>query len=175
MGGRGSTSSGSIGGLSMQSSDVTRGYVNSTNGGVINQGLRDNLRLSAENQEIVNKMDSAMQSTTKSMTLYREVNTWNIEDVFGIQPKENTFEALKKASIGHEFSDKGFMSTYHTPTGNQYGGTKMVIDAKAGTKALLTSNTREAEVVLGRNQKWKITNVTRDKNKDFIFHITNAR
>ena len=176
MGGRGGMSGlsgGGLGGLTMADSDVTRGYVNSTNGRVINQTLRDNFKLSEANAEIVERMDAAMEKTKAPMTLYREFSLFDVERVFGINPKENSFDALKESAVGAEFTDKGYMSTYHSPTGNKYGSAKMQISAKSGTDALLSSNTAENEVILGRNQKWKVTDVTRE-NGTIVFKVTNA-
>lgn len=36
---------------------------------------------------------------------------------------------------------------------------KLNITAKKGTKAIITNNAMESEIVLGRNQKWKFTGV----------------
>lgn len=175
MGGRGANSGmGSIGGLTMQSSDITKGYANSTNARVINSALRRDQQLNPSNQEIVKRMDNAMETTKRDMTVYREFSLFDVEDVFEIQPKGNSFEDLRAAAVGTTFTDKGFMSTYHSPTGNQYGSAKMKIDAKAGTKAILSSNVKENEVILGRNQSWKVTDVTIE-NGDIVFYVTNRR
>lgn len=167
-------SAGNIGGLTVADGSVTAGYVGTTSARIINSALRRGQDTS-QYQDVINRLDSNMQSTTKEMVVTREVNAWDMVDsILNINPPENTFKSLRDTAIGIEFTDKGFMSTYHTDVGNKYGSAKIKITAKPGTKALLTSNTKEAEVILGRNQRWRVTDVTMEDG-DFVYHVTNAR
>ena len=176
MGGRGASlgmGGGGIGGLTMADGSVTAGYTNTTSAHRINSALRKGQDVS-QYQDVIDRLDSNMQPTTKKMTVFREVNPWDMVDsILKINPPENTFESLRNTAIGTEFTDKGFMSTYHTDVGNRYGSAIMKITAKPGTKAILTNNVNEAEVILGRNQRWKVTDVTMEDG-DFVYHITNA-
>ena len=167
-------SSKNVGGLSKAKPSVTAGYTDSTNATMINSALRygdeDELR---PFRAIVDRLDANMQETTQEMTVRREIYSHNIPRVFDIQPKDNSFEALKEAAVGHTFKDAGYMSTYYEKTEANYGDVTMVIDCKPGTEAILTSNDREKEIILGRGQSWNITDVQKNNNR-LIFFVTNS-
>lgn len=118
-----------------------------------------------------------METVTKPLTVYRTVNEGFLANEtfikngkqFNIGSQMN-YEQIKQALTGAQFTDKGYMSTsYEEPL--SHGNILLRINVK-GSKALLTSNDKEREIILGRNQKWKITNFKReDENNSWSRYI----
>ena len=158
-----------IGGLHKQNSEVTKGYVNSTLARRINSALRNDQSLNEESKEVVKRLDANMEKTTKDMIVYREVGIDSlVEQMAKVKPETNTFNALKKALVGKSFTDKGYYSSYYEKTNNQYDNTVLETRVRKGTPAILTSNDKEKEVILGRNGVYKILDVNQT---DDGFHI----
>ena len=106
-----------------------------------------------------------METIKTTTILYRGVSYGFLESPqFGLDPRMR-FEELRQNLIGKTFVDKGYMSTTHTPE-NHYCSTRLKIKATPGTKAIWSGNDKEREVVLGRNQKFKVENVYRENPKD---------
>lgn len=168
-----------LGGLHKQPIEVTSGYTGSTNARRINDLLRQGFSTD-DYQDIIARLDNAMETTVAPMTVYRELNLEDIISLLGIdRSKVTTVEDLQRVAVGKSFIERGFMSTYYEKTDNAYYGATFVIDAQAGTQALFTSNDLEREIILGRNQEWVVTSAELtgedDWHRRWIFHITNKR
>lgn len=158
-----------IGGLHKQDAEATKGYTNSTLARRLNSALREGQKVDGENKEVMDRLDSNMENTTQDMTVYREVGIDSLVELMAkVKPRANTFEALQEALTGKSFTDKGFYSAYYEKTDNEYDDTILETRVRKGTPAILTSNEKEKEVILGRNGTYKILQVGR---KDGKFHV----
>ena len=158
------------GGLTKKDKEITAGYAANESSYAINDLLRQDKDISQYKQTI-DKLDNNMEKVTKPLTVYRTVNDGFLKNStfikdgrqFELDP-QMTYEQIKQALSGAQFVDKAYMSTsYQEPI--SHGNILMRINAK-GSKALLTSNDDEREIILGRNQKWKITNFKRENEND---------
>lgn len=148
------------------------GYVATSNAFDINEKLRKNLDLSDKDRTTVNALDSLIKANKlkDNVILYRNDGLGFIESHFGISIKGlNNTEAINKLKdIGKIIiSDNGFYSTSSVKQINAFLSRKIhsEIRTKKGTNALVVDNLSESEIILGRNQKFKIIDIVEDNNK----------
>lgn len=150
---------------------MNNGYVATANSFAINKKLRLDKPLSDNDKKIVNALDSLIKENKlpDNFLLYRNVKYDFIEATFGIKPSANiqeTIDNIKNTGI-KSYADKGFTSVSAIKDENVFKGrpAHLEIRTKKGTNAFITSNYDESEIILGRNQKMKILNVTEEKGK----------
>lgn len=138
----------------------------------INYALRMDKPVPAKYQHVVKGMDSMMHDLgyNANLTRYDRVGfLWRLLDG---QNHENMTEAqLRDKLVGMSYQDKGLVSTSHNDFVNAPAKAKQVfkektveirIKAKSGTQAMMPGNGGGGalgEIVLGRNQWFKITDV----------------
>ena len=113
-------------------------------------------------------IDKAMHPLGKAVTLERGAHQGELQRNFGIKDYTKMSEAqLKEALVGAKFKNSAVMSTSYNISGNPFlgngpasGGREIVYKIKAGpkTKAVFGASSQN-EVILGKNTKWKVTNV----------------
>ncbi|GIZ15293.1 ADP-ribosyltransferase [Capnocytophaga catalasegens] len=149
----------------------TTGYVQTANSFDINADLRENIPLSSENKIIVEALDSLIKNNKlkDNMMLYRNVRNDFIEAIFGVKSSSNIsqmIDDIKKTNIT-TYADKGFTSVSAIKEDNAFKGRSVHLEirTKKGTNAFVTSNYEESEIILGRNQKMNIIDVTENNGK----------
>lgn len=151
---------------------MNNGYVATANSFAINEKLRLDKPLSDNDKKIVNALDSLIKENKlpDNFLLYRNDGIGFIEAHFGLDiSKMNNQEIVKalKLTGKTEFSDKGFYSVSAIKEENVFKGRKIhtEIRTKKDTNAFITSNYDESEIILGRNQKFRILDILEENNK----------
>lgn len=162
------------GGLTHQPRSITKGYTGGNEGTSLNELLRyEPAELSPTQKEVVKTMDNAMEKMKSPITLYRGVDFNFTRNQLGISAEEErkmSFEDLKNRVVGTEYTDKGYTSTTYASDHSYGSGFKLIINAKEGTKAIWTGNDEEKEIVIGRNQTFKISDVRQEKG-NIVFEV----
>ena len=147
------------------------GYVATANSFFINERLRTDKPLSDHDKKIVNALDSLINTNKlkDNYIFYRNVRNDFIEATFGVVPSKNiseTIDEIKRTNIA-SYSDKGFTSVSAIKTGNAFKSRPIHLEirAKKGTKAIVTSNFEESEIILGRNQKMNLIDILEENEK----------
>lgn len=114
-----------------------------------------------EIRTVTNRLDRNMRPLPESIQTVRFVDEKFLTSL-GLQPRMgprtvNAIQGIMRR--GDPFTSEAFTSVSTNVMQNVFTGrpVKLNITAKKGTKALITTNQQESEIVLGRNQKWKIT------------------
>ena len=147
------------------------GYVATANSFFINEKLRTDKPLSDRDKKIVDALDSLINTNKlkDNYIFYRNVRTDFIEATFGVVPSKNiseTIDEIKQTNIA-SYSDKGFTSVSAIKTENVFKNRPIHLEirAKKGTKAIVTSNFEESEIILGRNQKMNLIDILEENEK----------
>lgn len=77
-----------------------------------------------------------------------------------------------KEFVGHEFKEKGFMSTSSVPSSNVFTARPYRIEIEAGakTRGFVADNKWESEVVLPRNSRFKVKSID-SKNGQYVIRV----
>ena len=155
------------------------GYVATANSFFINEKLRTDKPLSDHDKKIVDALDSLINTNKlkDNYTLYRNDGIGFIEAHFGINiTGMETKTAIEKIkAVGKtEIVDKGFYSASAIKEENAFKGRKIhsEVRVKKGTNAFITSNFKESEIILSRNQKLRILDIYEENNKIKIISET---
>lgn len=147
------------------------GYVATANSFFINEKLRTDKPLSDRDKKIVDALDSLINTNKlkDNYIFYRNVRNDFIEATFGVVPSKNiseTIDEIKQTNIA-SYSDKGFTSVSAIKTENVFKNRPIHLEirAKKGTKAIVTSNFEESEIILGRNQKMNLIDILEENEK----------
>ena len=147
------------------------GYVATANSFFINEKLRTDKPLSDRDKKIVDALDSLINTNKlkDNYIFYRNVRNDFIEATFGVVPSKNiseTIDEIKRTDIA-SYSDKGFTSVSAIKTENVFKNRPIHLEirAKKGTKAIVTSNFEESEIILGRNQKMNLIDILEENEK----------
>lgn len=155
-------------------------YPHKTNGTLyspsqqVNYALRTDQPVPAMYQSMVDGMDSAMHELGYNAKLTRYDRVGFLQRLLGgITHEGMTEKQLRDKLLGVSYKDSAFVSTSHNdfknaPPGNPFKDktVEIRIKAKAGTKAMMPGNGQGGnlgEIVLGRNQWFKITDVKMPK------------
>lgn len=154
-------------------------YVQTGHSFTINELLRDlkDNKLNIDNlpereRNNVKAMDKFMRPLSEDVTLHRFITPQALETITNMQGSlfrgENEaqiLENLRKNLVGGSLQDAGFASSSYDPTANVFTGRGVMIrvQARKGTKAIVTANHDESEVILHRNAKMNIINVSREE------------
>lgn len=155
-------------------------YPHKTNGTLyspsqqVNHALRADLPVPPMYQSMVAGMDSAMHELGYNAKLTRYDRVGFLQRLLGGKTHEGmTEKQLKDALLGMTYKDSAFVSTSHNdfknaPPSNPFKDktVEIRIKAKAGTKAMMPGKGPGGdlgEIVLGRNQWFKITGVQMPK------------
>lgn len=148
------------------------GYVATANSFLINEKLRLDKPLSDNDRKVVEALDSLINTNQlkDNFILYRNDGSGFIKAHFGLDiSKMNNQEIVNalKLTGKTDFSDRGFYSVSAIKEENYFQSRKIhtEIRVKKGTNAFITSNFEESEVILGRNQKFKIVDILEENNK----------
>ena len=147
------------------------GYVATANSFFINEKLRTDTPLSDRDKKIVDALDSLINTNKlkDNYIFYRNVRNDFIEATFGVVSSKNiseTIDEIKRTNIA-SYSDKGFTSVSAIKTENVFKSRPIHLEirAKKGTKAIVTSNFEESEIILGRNQKMNLIDILEENEK----------
>lgn len=158
---------------------MNNGYVATANSFFINERLRTDKPLSDYDKKIVDALDSLINTNKlkDNYTLYRNDGIGFIEAHFGINiTGMETKTAIEKIkAVGKtEIVDKGFYSASAIKEENVFKGRKIhsEVRVKKGTNAFITSNFKESEIILSRNQKLRILDIYEENNKIKIISET---
>ena len=150
---------------------MNNGYVATANSFFINERLRTDKPLSDHDKKIVNALDSLINTNKlkDNYIFYRNVRNDFIEATFGVVPSKNiseTIDEIRRTNIA-SYSDKGFTSVSAIKTENAFKNRPIHLEirAKKGTKAIVTSNFEESEIILGRNQKMNLIDILEENEK----------
>lgn len=115
------------------------------------------------------RLDAAMKPLPKSINTVRFVDEKFLSSL-GLEPRVGRqTEGAVRGFIrgGGTLTTPAFTSVSTNVRQNVFTGRpiKLNITAKKGTKAIITNNISESEIVLGRNQRWKITGVRQSGNR----------
>ena len=155
-------------------------YPHKTNGTLyspsqqVNNALRKDLTVPYMYQSMVDGMDSAMHELGYNATLTRYDRVGFLQRLLGGKTHEGmTEKQLQDALLGVTYKDKAFVSTSHNdfknaPPGNPFKDktVEVRIKAKSTAKAMMPGKGPGGdlgEIVLGRNQTFKITGVQMPK------------
>lgn len=150
------------------------GYVATANSFSINSQLRRGLKdeMFESQKSVVDALDSLIKSNklNDNYILYRNDGFGFVEHHFGLDISNmSNKEAIKAMkSIGKsEISDKGFYSASAIKEENFFMNRKIhsEVKVKKGTNAFITSNFEESEIILGRNQKFRILDILEEDDK----------
>ena len=115
----------------------------------------------------IKNLDKSMRSLSKNVQLVRTLTYDQVENNIGIK-----FDTIQKITdsgstdykvldkmVGKTFSRKGYMSTSYQESQNAMQGAQVMFEIKVpkGTKAIVTGNKMESEIILNRGLKYKIT------------------
>lgn len=168
-----SANGGAIGGLTKQPRAVTAGYTDSENATIINDLLRNNgtERDLRQHKETIDRLDAAMEPIATETKCIRGVSTDFMRQLglTGEDERKMSFNDLKEYATGKSYTDKGYASCTYGETQN-YGSVQLNITAKPGTKAIMTSNDKEKEIILGRDQTYQI-NGCRMEGHRIVFDV----
>jgi 8-oxo-dGTP pyrophosphatase MutT (NUDIX family) len=141
--------------------EATEGYTGSIAAMNLNKELRKaNPNLDDWQKERVQMLDGAMSDLPQDVSLVRGAMKPYAKETLGLKGTE-TEKQLTKKLVGKEFTEQAYMSTSYDEKANRnsWNDVIMNITAKAGTKALVTTNDEESEVILGRGTRYKVTGV----------------
>lgn len=155
-----------------QTGDEGAGFVLTSKSWNINAFLRGETNFNTRSgwglseQEIRNttaRMDASMKPLPKSIQTVHFVDAQFLSSL-GLSPRiGNKTAGAVRGFIrkGDAFTTPAFTSVSTDVNKNVFTGRaiKLNITAKKGTKAIITNNALESEIVLGRNQSWKLTGV----------------
>ena len=124
------------------------------------------------NEEDIKLYDALMEAinsnkTSKNYLVHRFVNNDFLESVFGIFPSHNIYYNLKmiRQQIGTRKIEKGFMSCYMTDK-HVIEGNIIEIKIPKGTRAYITKNQLESEIILACNTEYEITGANKIYNNN---------
>lgn len=151
-------------------------YVQTGHSFTINDLLRDlkDKKLDIDNlpereRNNVKAMDKFMRPLSEDVTLHRFITPEALETITNMKglfsgSEEQILENLRKNLVGGSLQDAGFASSSYDPAANVFTsrGVMIRVQARKGTKAIVTANHTESEVVLHRNAKMDIINVSRE-------------
>ena len=143
------------------------GYVNSSNARKLNEQLRKGEKLSKEYRDIEIALNGVIQKNVlpDNLIVTRYVKTDALEGMFGIpfpkvkidQDAEASWDELQafieSLKAGEKYTEKGFLSTSGVFDKNVMSKkpVKMIIKARKGTPAYVTTNRKESEIIFGEN------------------------
>lgn len=153
---------------------MNNGYVGTMNSFTINENIRKGIPLNERDKKTVDALDYLIKSNklNDNVTLHRNVKIDFIKNTFGVDvdglPISDAVSKIKEVGLS-EILNNGFTSTSAIKDVNAFLSRKVNIEirAKKGTNAFIPKNYSESEVILGRNQKFKILEIveSEDKNK----------
>ena len=172
---------------------INGGYVRTPNSFRINEKLRNNPGAKIEelfkdpfDLRIVRDLDSAIDKNTldRNVLLTRNVGLDYLTSTLELSPNDilniynqigntNSYESILKILndkfVNEKVIERSFLSTSGNSSLNVFSNKPVRLEIKApkGTKALVTKNFMESEVILGRGTKYTIESVERfaiDKN-----------
>lgn len=137
--------------------------------------LRRGKPLNDYETKMVEQADSSMQTMSASVMLYRSCGDKIEGDVFSEEEKTawGSHEDVAKSWKGKEFSDRGFVytSTDEDAT-KEYGSDyRLRITAKPGTKAVWGGGATGDEIILGRSQKFKVTDAHVEDGRTVVLDV----
>ena len=143
------------------------GYVATPNSTVITKKIRNGEKLTKEQKQTVAALDKNMRTLKKELSVTRNVDE-NYLKRLGIS-SNSTNDQMKKV-IGAEITEKSFISTSYNANQNVFKNKKVQIKlyAKKGTKAFVTDNDQESEIIFARNSSYTITGVRQLKQGKVI-------
>lgn len=155
-----------------ESTIMKDGYVASSNAFSINEKLRNSLALSDRDNKTVDALDDLIKANKlkDNVILYRNVKNDFVKNMFKVEIDDlsitDAINKIKSSGI-NKITDKAFFSTSAVKTANAFMARKVHLEVltKKGTNALIVDNYSESEIILGRNQKFKIVDVVEDNNK----------
>ncbi|WP_447951314.1 ADP-ribosyltransferase [Chryseobacterium koreense] len=147
------------------------GYIATSNSFDINQKLRKDANMPDVDQKTITALDNliAANPLKDNYILHRNVSFDFVKSHFGfynpIMSNQDTITRMKEVNL-KSFSDKGFCSTSAIEKQNVFQNRKfhLEIKAKKGTKAYISNNIVESEIVLARNQKFNIIDIVESNN-----------
>ena len=148
------------------------GYVANSNSFFINDKLRNNLDLIDEFKETVNALDELISTNVidENILLFRNDGIGFIESHFktsisGMDTK-TAIEHLNKVKP-ENISSGAYTSTSTIKDVNVFKSRKIhsEIRVKKGTNAYVANNFTESEIILGRNQKFKVLEIKEEGDK----------
>ena len=97
--------------------------------------------------------------TPENFLVHRFVKNDYLESVFNFKPSNNIYldYMMVRQQIGTRKVEKGFMSCYMTETHIVQGNIQLEIKIPKGTRAYITRNTDESEIILPCNTEYEIT------------------
>ena len=142
---------------------IERDYVKNTNSQVFNNKLRmfGPMGLNEEEIQLYNALMRAINSnrTKENYLVHRFV--WNdyLENVFNFKPSSDIYYnfMMIKNQIGSRKIEKGFMSCYMTENHLIVRNIQLEIKIPKGTRAYITRNTEESEIILPCNTEYEVT------------------
>lgn len=148
------------------------GYVATSNAFDINEKLRKKIDLSDKDKNTVAALDDLIKANKlkDNVMLYRNVKNDFVKNTFGLDIEGLTIsESIKKMKDVNltKFSEKAFFSTSALKDVNAFKSRKVHLEVRANkeTNALAVNNYSESEIILGRNQKFKIIDIVEDSDK----------
>lgn len=150
-------------------------FTRNTSFGSATLKLRRGEPLNEYEAKVVEQADSAMQAISASVMLYRSCGDQIEKGVFSKKEQSGwkSYEDVAKSWEGKEFSDKGYVytSTDEKAT-KEYGSDyRMRITAKPGTKAVWGGGQVGDEIVLGREQSFKVTGAHVEDGRTVILDV----
>jgi hypothetical protein len=111
-------------------------------------------------ENTIKALDNNMKVIDEDLELVRYDN-----DFFGLD--------IDEESVGKTFTNKAYTSTSAEKAKNVFTNRNYITNIKVpkGSKALVTSNTTESEVILPRESKFKIESVKPAENANFIIDV----
>ena len=141
---------------------IERDYVKNTNSQVFNNKLRmfGPMGLNEEEIQLYNALMRAIYSnrTKENYLVHRFV--WNdyLENVFNFKPSSDIYYnfMMIKNQIGSRKIEKGFMSCYMTENHLIVRNIQLEIKIPKGTRAYITRNKAESEIILPCNTEYEV-------------------
>lgn len=154
---------------------ATMNYVQSMRAFTLNQKLRDGKDLEPGEANRVQKMDKAMRPLPTSLKLYRfdDMEFFNSLGLSAATAQRffSTHNPTDpKTLIGKKFTKKDYTSTSYSIDKNLFTNRKVMLNmvATKGTKAIVTTNDSESEIILGRGTKFTVKNARMDNGQLLI-------
>ena len=142
---------------------IERYYTKNKNSQVFNNKLRmfGPMALSEEDIKLYNALMSAINSnrTKKNYIVHRFVRNDYLENTFNFKPSFDIYYNLMviKSQIGSRKIEKGFMSCYMTENHFIVRNILLEIKIPKGTRAYITRNKEESEIILPCNTEYEVT------------------
>ena len=142
---------------------IERLYVKNKNSQIFNNKLRmfGPMALDEEEIKLYNALMEAINSnrTEQNYLVHRFVKNDYLESVFNFKPTFNIYYNLMmiQQQIGSRKIEKGFMSCYMTDKHIIERNIKLEIKIPKGTRAYITRNKDESEIILPCNTEYEIT------------------